>query len=371
MLVKATYKTVYAFDANTGSAAWPKGHLKLPHAICGASHTSSDDGKIVVAYYDSERETRTCNQLMQLDLTTGSRGWTVKIPNEHGMDIMTRQDLVISGDIVTATRIGGNSAFAIEDGEKVFGMLDLKDGCRPSGFAGGQRLVAFVNCGSAEPYDYQVQEIDPATGKARWTHSFPKGETPYGVYSLDPLVINVSTQARTKVRVTVLGDKGKPRSHFALSDEVDPGCTSADMPDSSYQSCPNALIEGNTLYLPQTSSDVGTRSALIGLDLRTGKERSKVPSPDDGALQPIRVEGDVMLVYAGATRTRAGALLSVPLTGGEPTALLRLPHATRLTQRAYDQVRTSPGGGLLVLTLGSIPGDEDRDPPPQIMTFGP
>ena len=53
-----------------------------------------------------------------------------------------------------------------------------------------------------------MQELDPATGKAKWTKTFPKGWKVARTYSVDPVVLYLTNEDKKQWNVTTLKNDG-------------------------------------------------------------------------------------------------------------------------------------------------------------------
>ena len=71
--VKAAYKQVVAYNVGDGKPTWAP--VTFPQKICAVTRQQSADDKIVVAYKSGTSDRAKCNQLQQIDLNTGEKGW--------------------------------------------------------------------------------------------------------------------------------------------------------------------------------------------------------------------------------------------------------------------------------------------------------
>ncbi len=84
-------------------------------------------------------------------------------------------------------RSESGTAYAIDSGKKLYDKKRYGDSCFPTAFAGGSgRLVQVASCGAGTGTEHdEIQELDPATGKVKWTQPVKKGWQASRVYSMD------------------------------------------------------------------------------------------------------------------------------------------------------------------------------------------
>ncbi len=72
-------------------------------------------------------------------------------------------------------RSQSGTAYDVDSGKHLFDKQHYGAACYPAGFAGGARLLVVSWCGAGGPNEHdEVQELDPATGRAKWTKKIPK-----------------------------------------------------------------------------------------------------------------------------------------------------------------------------------------------------
>ena len=113
--------------------------------------------------------------------------------------------------------MGGASGFSVTDGKKLFGTPKTGN-CSADAFAGGPKLIAVGSC--TDPNDTSMdapesdllQELDPATGKAKWNFQYGKGWSIRRVYSMDPLVVYATNKDKKTWNISTFTADGKLRS---------------------------------------------------------------------------------------------------------------------------------------------------------------
>ncbi|MFJ3712377.1 PQQ-binding-like beta-propeller repeat protein [Streptomyces sp. NBC_01267] len=363
-VVRAMYKKVVGYGVSDGKVKWT---LPFDHAICAAPHQATADGKIVIAYKNNDTDKSDCNQLQVVDLATGKGGWKKEIPKEGLFDIMTSVELTIAGNTVTASRMGSSSAFSVTDGHKIFGKFE--GACQPDAFAGGSKLIAVEECTKNGQPDAteQVQELDPATGKSKWTFGLPAGWQVKKVYSVDPLVIYSTNEKKKSWNISVLTHKGDRRSQLTTKDSFQPECGMSFI-DRDLQGCTGTAADANTLYLP-TEAKSGAND-VVAFDLNTGKEKWRVPADDDRTMLPLRMDGANLLAYKEPSYDGGGAVVSIPPTGGKATVVLQHPESTASIENSFFSKTVAYQDGRFFLMSGQVRGKKGDNTEKTMLVFG-
>ncbi|MGW5230951.1 outer membrane protein assembly factor BamB family protein [Streptomyces nodosus] len=322
--VKAAYKQIFGYRVSDGRPAWAP--VSFPQKICAVTRQKSSDDKIVVAYKDGVSDTATCNQLQQIDLRTGKKGWGKEVPEGALFDSTLTLGLTLVGDTLVVGRSQSGTAFDLGTGKKLWDKLRYDETCYPSGFAGGTRLISISSCAAATDNQHdEVQELDPATGKARWTRKMPQDWRVENVYSVDPVVLYSTDEDGKHGNIATLRNDGSVRSEVQAKDSFAPDCEWAFL-DRDLQDCPGAVADADTLYLP-TEAKRGPND-IVAISLDTGKERWRVKSPGDTSMLPLKTEGGRLIVYAEASYNAGGRIVAVPTTGGSHTMTTLLQNPT-------------------------------------------
>ncbi|MDJ0380571.1 PQQ-binding-like beta-propeller repeat protein [Streptomyces sp. G-G2] len=348
-VVKSLYKSLVAYNVNDGKEKWT---LAFPAKICSTPFQTTADGKVVVAFMSGESDQASCNQLKMVDLKAGKEGWTKEVPKEGLFDIMVTPGLSLTGDTVTVSRIGMASAFKVSTGDRLFGG-SVAEGCQPGSYAGGNgKLVALATCADGIE---ELQGADPATGKKSWTYRFPEGWKVSKVYSVDPLVVDVKQRDKNQRSIMVLGPDGKQRSQLSGDGQFTPRCDTT-LLDTSLQSCWGVVVDAaaNTIVLPTE----GASNELVAFDLGTGKTKWRTPAGDMRTLVPLTAENGTLYAYSQSQDHDAGGqVVSVPLTGGKPTPVLRNPSGPAAPlENSFSTPQIAYAGGRLFMSSTHLTG---------------
>lgn len=301
-VVKSFYKSLTGFGVSDGKEKWK---VTFPTKVCSTPPQTTTDGKVVVGIMDGESDSATCNQLKLVDLKTGKEGWTKEIPKEGMFDIMVTPSLAITGDTVTASRVGAASAFKVSTGDRLFGS-NVPEGCTPGSYAAGQgKIVAVATCADGIE---ELQGTDPVSGQKSWTYRFPQGWKVSKVYSVDPLVVDVKQRDKNQRSIMVLGPDGKQRSQLSGEGQFTPRCDDPIL-DRPLQDCWGVVVDAgsDTIVLPTE----GASNELVAFDLGTGKPKWRTPAGDKRALVPLKAEGGKLYAYnSAADRATGGEVIS-------------------------------------------------------------
>jgi len=355
--VKAAYKQVFAFGVADGESAWDT--VTFPQRICAVTPQKSADDKIVVAYESGGSQNAKCNLLQQLDLNTGDKGWNLKLADGALFDNTVTVSLTVTGKTVVAGRAQSGVAYDIDSGKKLFEKTRYGKACFPTAFAGGARLVSVASCEAGETNEHdETQELDPRTGKVRWTQKFDKGWKVARTYSVDPLVVYSTNEDKKAWNISTFGSKGAFRSQVGFDEDFAPQCGWAVL-ERGLQGCEGVAADANTLYLP-TEATTGPNE-IVAISLTNGKERWRVKSPTDESMLPVRVEGGRLVAYVEPSYDAGGQVVSIA-TGGSshtPAELLRNPSTTAdlesgMFSKDFDYV-----DGRFYLSTTRVSGNDD------------
>lgn len=273
-----------------------------------------------------------CDEVVFFDIDTGKKLWQSKMP-EAASAFVTNTNLTMTRGTVAVAWDQGSVAYDMKDGKQLWKSTGVSQ-CEDHGFAGGRALLALVRCGSMPDVTYEVQKLDPRTGKAKWTYKVGKGITTVYLPSSDPPVLAVGAGDTTVTDLITLDADGKHSATISLHGEsYDPMCGVRYSSTSRFgvvENC-DAMVVGRTEIF--VASKVGSESGqeanwIVGFDVATGKTLRKFDGREDQPIYPLRTSGDQLLVYR-ATRDDIGpsAVISLdPRTGKEtPFLLFRLP----------------------------------------------
>ncbi|MEV7418053.1 PQQ-binding-like beta-propeller repeat protein [Streptomyces sp. NPDC089919] len=352
-VVKVVYRTVTGYAVKDGKPRWT---VPFTGDICGTPRQTTADGKVVLAFKNGTSKNAKCNQLRQLDLKTGTAGWSHDIPEEGMFDIMTTPGMAITGDTVTVSRMGPSSAFRVSDGKKLF--VKATGNCLPDAYAGGTRLVAVANCTVkvGDVRKEQIQGLDPVTGKVNWTYKAPDGWRANKVYSVDPVVVDLNNDDKKKRAIIVLGTDGKIRAQIKSKSQFATDCGWS-LVTRDLQSCYGPVVDGNTFYFP-TADD--SDNAVVAFDLTTGKEKWRSTAGAGRTLQPMTAQGGTVYAYRKAVEGKGGEVVSLT-GGGKPKAVLRNPSSAASVdvEKSFYEPQIAYADGRLFLSVTHLTGKDD------------
>ncbi|MEU9962360.1 PQQ-binding-like beta-propeller repeat protein [Streptomyces sp. NPDC050982] len=355
--VKAAYKQVFAYNVDDGKVAWPA--VSFPEKICAVSPQKTSADKVFVAYKEGTKDTAECNQVVELDLATGKKGWTKEIPEGDLFDSALSLSLNIVGDTLMVGRSMSGVAYDVTSGDKLYDKKKYGASCFPSAFTGGAKLLAVSSCGAGGDDEHdEVQELDPATGKAEWTRKFPKGWRVERTYSVDPVVIYLTNADKKQWNVTALKNDGSVRSEVDVDESFAPECGWAIL-SRDLQGCGGVAADANTLYLP-TEAKSGANE-VVAVSLETGKEKWRVKSPADEAMMPMKLDGTNLIAYVQPSYDAGGRVVSIP-TGGSshtPQKLLQNPQGTADIEDGFFSKAVDYVDGRFYLSTTRLTGNDE------------
>ncbi|MFJ7592523.1 PQQ-binding-like beta-propeller repeat protein [Streptomyces sp. NPDC097617] len=375
-VVGAISSGITAYAATDGQEKWK---LPLQTPLCGVPPAPSTTGVLIVAVRESTSETSRCTHLQQIDLATGKAGWKVPVPPENDHDSTVQFELAISGDTVAVVRPAVMSGFSVTDGRKLFGTSKT-NGCYPSGFAGGSRLIGIRHCpdpnGALASGRAMIEELDPATGTARWTYTYEPDWTVGRVLSIDPLVIAAHHKDKKTWSLTAFAADGTVRSRTDPGFGVSGRCNGFGNA-SGFQECYAAAADADTLYLgagkPGSSLGIDDTNQVVAVDLNTGKERWRTAEQPKGrTMWPLAFEGGRVVVYLTPGSGEPGAVVSLAPADGAAQPVLRSPAAATGAQGVFytHGLRTAWAGGRVFLLNGRVYSPDPGKASRAILSFG-
>jgi hypothetical protein len=356
--VKAAYKQVFAYNVADGKPAWDA--LTFPQKICAVTPQKTSDDKVVIAYMNGTGDNAKCNQLQQIDLNTGVKGWSGKVDDGVGLfDSTLSIELSIAGDTLMVGREQSGTAYDAGSGDKLWDKGKYGTNCYPAGFAGGAKLLSVASCGVGTDTEHdEVRELDPVSGKAKWTTKIPKGWTVERTFSVDPVVLYMTNADKKTVNVTVLKNNGDIRSQLESKDTFAPDCGYAVL-DRDLTGCQGTTADANTLYLP-TEAKTGANE-VVAFSLESGKERWRVKSPADEAMLPLKMDGTNVIAYVQPSYDAGGQIVSIPTAGSshKTTKLLQNPQGTADIEKAFFAKAVDYVDGRFYISTTRLTGTDD------------
>ncbi|MFE9823632.1 PQQ-binding-like beta-propeller repeat protein [Streptomyces sp. NPDC005791] len=372
-IVKGMYRSVVGYSVADGKEKWK---LPLPADMCAAPGTATADGKIVIGVKNGTTDKATCADLQMIDLNTGKAGWKKAVKKNGNFDLLSDIGIAISGDTVAVGRTSNSNAYRVSDGKELFGNPSA--GCQPFAFAGGPKLIAATSCRTeyGDPPKQQVQELDPTTGKAKWTYEPKVGWEVDKVYSVSPLVVSLTQREEKKWGILALKEDGTLRSQLISDkgDKLSVDCGGGFVVfGGQLEGCSGLAADANTFYMMTEDDTSGSArtNAVIAFDLNTGKTKWKAAAPAERTMKPLRMEGGNVLVYLEPSYDKGGAIATIAPTGGAPKVLLQHPDSTTGIENFFSSETLYAGGrSFIVSNRVSASNDEEEQEQTTMMAFG-
>lgn len=361
IVVKAMYKKVVGYNAADGKQKWS---LTLPAEACAAPSSATDDGKIVIGIKNGVTEKSECAVLQQVDLKTGKGGWKQEIKPKGNFDFLTDITLAINGDTVTAARTSHINAFRMSDGKALFD--EVAGNCQPDAIAGGPRMIAAESCpgGDIDKQQNQVQELDPTTGKAKWTYKLKTNWELDKVYSSNPIVLSLTEPDKKSWAIVALNDNGTVRSQIdGGKDKFQPQCGGSFIVfGANLDGCRGVAADASTFYMSTQPSETGSTGTneVIAFSLDTGKAKWRAKAPAERVMTPLRMEGANVLLYFEPSYDKGGAVATLAPTGGEPRVLLKNPQSTSEIESSFYDTELDYVGGRFYVTSSRVSATDDK-----------
>ncbi|MGV9502278.1 outer membrane protein assembly factor BamB family protein [Streptomyces sp. NPDC003642] len=355
--VKAAYKQLLAFKVGDGKPAWDA--ITFPQKICATTPQKTADDKIVVAYMSGSSDRAKCNQLQEVDLDTGEKGWTEKVADGALFDSTLSVELSVTGTTLMVGRSQSGTAYDVTNGDKLFDKKRYGDSCFPSAFAGGEKLIAVSSCGAGTDKEHdEVQELDPKTGKAKWTQPFDKGWRVARTYSVSPLVVYSTNEDKKAWNISTFTSGGKFRSQVGFDEDFAPECGWAIL-ERDLQGCQGVAVDGDTLYLP-TEATTGANE-IVAVNLANGKEKWRVKSPSDESMLPMKTEGGKLIAYVQPSYDAGGQVVAIPTGGGshKPAKLLQNPQGAADIEDGFFSKDIDWVDGRFYISTTRLSGNDD------------
>jgi hypothetical protein len=360
-VVKAMYREVAGYSVTDGTKKWS---VPLGTEVCVAPAQTSTDGKIVIGVKDGLTEKAKCLDLQMIDLKTGKAGWKKPIPKASGaFSALSDFTLSISGNTLAAGGTGNSYGFSMTDGKQLFGKP--ADDCKRFAFAGGPKLLAAASCPTSD-YDkpkHQLQEVDPVTGRTKWTYNTPVGWEIDKVYSASPLVISLTQREPKKWSVIALDDNGRLRSQIdGGQDKFQPRCGGAFVVfGQNLEGCTGVAADADTFYMATEPATVRSPNHVVAFDLNTGKEKWRSASGGEVSMTPLRMEDGNVLVYKGASYDKGGEVATIAPTGGAPKTLLKHPVSTAEIENSFYSAKMVYADGRFFIASGRVSASNDTE----------
>ncbi|MEU9846130.1 PQQ-binding-like beta-propeller repeat protein [Streptomyces sp. NPDC047985] len=360
-IVKGMYRGISGYSVTDGKPKWK---VELPADLCAAPAQTTTDGKLVIGVKNSTTSKADCADLQMIDLKTGKAGWKKSIKKNGIWDLMSDISLAISGDTVTVGRTGNSNAYRVSDGTELFGKQP--GNCQPFAFAGGPKLIAASNCRTddVDNPQHQIQEIDPVSGKPRWTYQPKRGWEVDRVFSVSPLVVSLKKDKEWSL--LALRENGTLRTGLTSDkgDKFAPDCGSRfAIFGKSLDGCTGVAADDNTFYMATApdSAGLGRTNKVVAFDLNTGRTKWKADAPAERVVKPLRMEGSDVLLYVEAGYNKGGGIATLAPTGGTPKMLLSHPASTSRIESTFYNSKIVYADGRCFVASGRVSASNDKE----------
>ncbi|MFV0135386.1 PQQ-binding-like beta-propeller repeat protein [Streptomyces sp. HMX87] len=355
--VKAAYKQLFAYNVGDGKPTWDA--ITFPQKICAVTPEKTADDKIVVAYMSGSSDRAECNQLQEIDLATGEKGWKEEVADGELFDSTLSIEMTVVDDVLMVGRSQSGTAYDVTSGKKLYDKKRYGDACFPAGFAGGSgKLIQVASCGAGGTNEHdEMQGLDPRTGKVQWTYKYDKGWRIGRTYSVDPLVVYATNEDKKVWNISTF-ERGKVTSQVDVDEDFAPECGWAIL-DRDLQGCQGVAVDDDTLYLP-TKATTGANE-IVAINLSNGKEKWRAKSPAEESMTPMQVEGGKLIAYVQPSYDAGGQVVSIPTGGGshEPTKLLQNPQGAAQVENSFFSADIAWVDGRFYLSSTRLTGNDD------------
>lgn len=365
-VVKGMYKSLVGYGLKDGKEKW---NLPLPFEMCAAPSQISATGQIVIGVNDKAGDRADCLVLQQVDLKTGKAGWKKTLPKGSGFASLSDITLAISGNTVTAAGTSNAWGFSLTDGRQLFTRPN--GDCKPYAYAGGSKLIGAYSCKTSDYKKKQeeLSEVDPNTGKPKWTFRLKPMWEVDKVYSVNPVVVSLRQEGETsddgKWVVLALNANGSQRSQLTGStDKFAPRCGGNYVIFGKHlQGCVGVAADANTLYMSteEDTSGLARTNAVVAFDLSTGKPKWRAKAPAERVVTPLQMQGSSVLLYMDAKYDKGGALATLAPTGGAPKIVQQHPASTSEIENDFYSARYAYANGTFVIASGRVSATNDAE----------
>ena len=292
--------------------------------------------------------------------TPGEKGWSGKVADGGLFDSAISVELSITGHTLVVGRSKSGTAYDVCSGKKLWDKKKYGGELLPHRVRGRQHaaVARVVRSGTDTEHD-EVQELDPTTGKAKWTPKFDKGWKVPRAYSVDPLVVYITNDETKKWNISALDGNGRKRSQVEAA-------TRTSRPDAAWSSSRVTCRAARAPSPTPTRCTCPTRgdqraNEVVAFNLATGKEKWRVKSPADNPMMPMKVEGRNLIAYVEPSYDAGGRVVSIPTTGGghKPTKLLRNPQGAAKVEGSFFSKALDCVDGRFYISTTRLSGNDE------------
>ncbi|MFI0239740.1 PQQ-binding-like beta-propeller repeat protein [Streptomyces sp. NPDC016845] len=325
--VKSGLGELIGYEPDSGTKKWT---LPLSGQTCGASPEVTEAGLAAVLSEDGKRKKEKdyfkCTEITVFDVNTGKKVWTNSVESS-GQKIAFKELSITGNTLAVGGGYDGGAAFDITSGKSLW--KPQQGSCEDVGYRGGEQLVAVRKCGDFDAETYEVQVLDPASGKPKSTYKVP-GQAGsvnlLSVFSSKPVVFGVALGEEVKYTdAFALDDKGGLRAKIS----IDPDKYDVDCEVGEVHGCKGVVVGNDRLYLPSQQHDgSGTDQVneIVSFDLADGQlTGDRFDSGADYEIFPLRMDGGNVLAYKDGPYDKGAQVITIAAKGGKQTTLLETP----------------------------------------------
>ncbi|MCQ4211742.1 outer membrane protein assembly factor BamB family protein, partial [Streptomyces longispororuber] len=343
MYVKAGLNELVGYEPDSGTKKWT---LPLSGQTCGASPEVTEAGLAAVLAEDGKRKKDgdhfQCTEITVFDVNTGKKVWSDSV--DAGGQKIAFKELSISGStLAVGGGYDGGAAFDIKSGKVLW--KPQAGSCEDVGYRGGEQLVAVRKCGDFDEETFEIQLLDPTSGKPKWTYKVPGGAGTVNllsVFSTKPVSFGVALGEEVKYTDAFsLDDSGKLRAKISVdAEKYDIDCEVGEV-----HGCKGVVVGNDRLYLPSLQHDGSGTSQVnevVSFSLATGKlTGDRIDSGDDYEIFPLRMDGSNVLAYKDGPYDKGSQIVTVDSKSMKQTVLLETPATQAVRDATSRMVPTS------------------------------
>ncbi|MFH8735930.1 MULTISPECIES: outer membrane protein assembly factor BamB family protein [unclassified Streptomyces] len=320
---KAGLGEINGYAADTGKKSWT---LPLPGQTCGGAPEVTQDGLSAVISEAAPRKPKEydyqpCTKITVFNVDTGKKLWTKSV-GTGGRDIPFKELSITGSTLAAGGGYDGGAALDIKSGKILW--QPQAGSCEDVGYRGGEQLVAVRKCGDYGDEKHQVQLLDPATGKPKWTYKIPADVNVISVVSSKPVTFVIATGEEVEMSdLFSLDDTGKLRAKVSLEkDRYDFDCDVSEI-----HGCRGITVGNDRVYMPTREHDGGGTSGqtneIVSFSLANGQLTGDRVDGGEYTLFPVRMDGGNVLAYKDGPYDKGAEIVTIdPKTLKQKTLLV-------------------------------------------------
>lgn len=315
IFAKSSTDKIIGTDVTDGSEAWT---LPLKGGVCAASQQKTEGNEVALVVKETISSRADCNRLVLVDLDNHKIKWDKRLPQAEST---MNENVAISGDFVATAWIGGAAGFRVSTGKQEWEAKQSTD-CRDVGYAGGEHLVAVVECRNGGDQQFGVQRLG-AKGKADWTFEVPRGVESVRVASTSPLVLGVGAGESTITDIMTVGEDKKLKARIPIGERYNKPCS------IDIESCHGMAVGKDAVYLSTAERNGdggdGPTNEVMAFDFKTGKTKWKSDAGTGHRIIPFDMQDDKILGYKLPGYQKGGEIVAIDQESGKQSSLLKMP----------------------------------------------